>query len=44
MPQMNKGGKFIFGRSVIREDRTIQLPAQAAEEYRIAEQGRVPPL
>ena len=41
MPQMNKGGKFIFGRSVVHEDGTIQLPAQAAEEYRIAEEGRV---
>ena len=35
MPQMNKGGKFIFGKSVIREDGTIQLPPQAVEEYHI---------
>lgn len=41
MPQMNKGGKFIFGESVIRPDGLMQLPAQAVEEYRIASEGRV---
>ncbi len=35
MPQMNKGGKFIFGKSTIREDGRIQIPPQAIEEYRI---------
>ena len=34
MPQMNKGGKFIFGKSVIQSDGTVQLPPQAVEEYR----------
>ena len=33
MPQMNKGGKFIFGKSLIREDLTIHLPTQALTEY-----------
>ena len=33
MPQMNKGGKFIFGKSLIREDLTIHLPPQALSEY-----------
>lgn len=33
MPQMNKGGKFIFGKSLIHNDGTIQFPAQAIEEY-----------
>ena len=33
MPQMNKGGKFVFGRSIIRENGTIQIPAQAIKEY-----------
>lgn len=33
MPQMNKGGKFIFGKSRIREDLTIHLPEQALTEY-----------
>lgn len=41
MPQMNKGGKFIFGKSLIRGDGTIQLPAQAIEEYRIMDEGKV---
>ena len=41
MPQMNKGGKYIFGMSVIREDGSIQFPTQAVEEYRIADEGKV---
>lgn len=41
MPQMNKGGKYIFGISVIREDGSIQFPTQAVEEYRIADEGKV---
>ncbi len=41
MPQMNKGGKFIFGESVIRPDGHVQLPPQAVEEYRIASEGKV---
>ena len=28
MPQMNKGGKFIFGQSVIRPDGRVQFPPQ----------------
>lgn len=41
MPQMNKGGKFIFGKSRVREDGTILLPPMAASEYAIASEGRV---
>ena len=41
MPQMNKGGKYVFGLSLIREDGSILFPEQAIEEYRIAEEGRV---
>ena len=41
MPQMNKGGKFIFGKSRIREDRTIRLPDQAVREYGAASEGWV---
>ena len=41
MPQMNKGGKFVFGESVIRPDGWARLPPQAAEEYRIASEGKV---
>ena len=33
MPQMNKGGKFIFGKSLIRTDGTLRIPPQAMEEY-----------
>lgn len=41
MPQMNKGGKFIFGKSEILEDGTVQIPLQAVEEYHITDDGRV---
>ena len=41
MPQMNKGGKFIFGESMIHPDGRVRLPPQAVEEYRIASEGRV---
>lgn len=41
MPQMNKGGKFIFGKSRIREDLTLQLPPQALTEYKAATEGKV---
>ena len=35
MPHMTKGGKFVFGKSLIRQDGTVQLPTQAVEEYNI---------
>lgn len=41
VPQVNKGGKFIFGKSVIREDGAIQIPTQAIEEYEITSEKRV---
>lgn len=41
MPQMNKGGKFIFGKSLIREDLTIHLPPQALSEYNATTEGKV---
>ena len=41
MPQMNKGGKFIFGASVIRPHGLVQLPPQTVEEYQIASEGKV---
>ncbi len=41
MPQMNKGGKFIFGKSLIRAGGTLQLPPQAVTEYDIAKEGKV---
>ena len=41
MPQMNSGGKFIFGESLIREDMTVHLPTQAVTEYNIVAEGKV---
>ena len=41
MPQMNKGGKFIFGESVIRPDGLVHLPPRAIEEYQIASEENV---
>lgn len=41
MPQMNKGGKFIFGKSLIREDLTIHLPTQVLTEYNVTAEGKV---
>lgn len=41
MPQMNKGGKFIFGKSLIRQNGTVRIPPQAMEEYKITSDGKV---
>lgn len=41
MPQLNKGGKFIFGLSVIHPDLTIHIPPQALSEYGAAQDGKV---
>ena len=41
MPQMNKGGKFIFGWSALRENGAVRLPDQAAAEYGLEAGGRV---
>jgi len=41
MPQMNKGGKFIFGKSLIGDDLTLRLPPQAVSEYNATAEGRV---
>lgn len=41
MPQMNKGGKFIFGKSLIRDDLTIHFPTQALTEYNVTIEGKV---
>ena len=38
---MNKGGKFIFGKSLIRDDLTIHLPTQALTEYNTTQEGKV---
>ena len=41
MPQMNKGGKFIYGISVVCSDGGVQFPTQAIKEYRIADEGKI---
>lgn len=41
MPQLNKGGKFVFGLSFIQPDRTIHIPPQALSEYDAAKGGKV---
>jgi hypothetical protein len=41
IPQMNKGGKFIFGKSLIRNDGILQFPKQAVEEYNITADGKI---
>ncbi len=41
MPQLNKGGKFVFGFSVVNEDLTIHIPPQALSEYNATQDGKV---
>ena len=41
MPQMNKGGKFIFGKSIIRNSGELQFPEQAIREYDITTDGKI---
>ncbi len=41
MPQLNKGGKFVFGLSVIQPNRTIHIPPQALSEYDATRDGKV---
>ena len=33
MPQMNKGGKFTFGKSVIKPNGAVRIPPRAVAEY-----------
>ncbi|NLA11830.1 MAG: hypothetical protein GX883_06890 [Firmicutes bacterium] len=41
MPQVSKGGKYIFGYSLIGQELDIQLPPQAMREYDITLEGKV---
>lgn len=41
MPQLNKGGKFIFGISVIHPDLTVHISLQALSEYDATRDGKV---
>ena len=41
MPQLNKGRKFVFGLSVIHENRSVQIPPQAINEYRLSNENKI---
>jgi hypothetical protein len=41
MPQLGKGGKIVFGWSVINTDCSVKIPDMAVNEYAIAAEGNV---
>ena len=41
MPQLNKGGKYVFGLSAISNRREILFPAETLEQYPIQKEGRI---
>lgn len=41
MPQISKGGKYIFGWSRIREDGTVTFPQMAVDEYGLKEETHI---
>lgn len=41
MPQLNKGGKFVFGLSIIGNQNEIQIPEQAIIEYSITKNDKI---
>lgn len=41
MPQLNKGGKFVFGLSVIHENLSVQFPPQAIKEYQLLSENKI---
>lgn len=41
MPQLNKGGKFVFGISLIHDDLSVQFPTQVLEEYNLLNEDKV---
>ena len=41
MPQIKKGGKYVFGWSIIKNDFSIQFPIEAINEYDICSEGKV---
>ena len=41
MPQLNKGGKFVFGLSIIGNQNKIQIPEQAILEYSITKDDNI---
>ena len=41
MPQLNKGGKYVFGLSAISNRREILFPAETLEQYPVQKEGRI---
>ena len=41
MPQLGIGGKFVYGKSIIRKGSLIQFPLQALSEYNITVEGKI---
>lgn len=41
MPQLVKGGKFVFGWSVVRKNCLIRIPPEALKEYRFLEDSKL---
>lgn len=41
MPQMTKGGKYIFGWSKIKEDGELSFPTMAIKEYKLEKEKYV---
>lgn len=41
MPQLTKGGKYIFGISTVKKDFSLQFPKQAVEEYKITADKKI---
>lgn len=41
MPQINKGGKFVFGKFIVHDDLTVHFPPQAVSKYDITIDSKV---
>lgn len=41
MPQIAKGGKFVFGWSLVSDKFTLRFPKQAIDEYCICSEGKI---
>lgn len=41
MPQLNKGGKFVFGLSMIHDDLSVHFPTQALKEYHVLNDDKI---
>ena len=40
MPQIAKGGKYIFGWSIIKNDKSINLPKIVLQDYKISDKDK----